>query len=406
MIKVLIADDEKIIREGLVESIDWDGLGLTLVGTARNGEDALKIAEVELPDICLVDIMMPVVNGLEFIERITKIKRDIVCIIITGYDEFSYAQRAIKLNTFDYLLKPVDENELTSILRNAIEKIASNRGTETKLSMVETQIRETFPNARKEHIRKCLYGRCEIGDTTRFENVYGVSFEKQIGVAVVALSDCMFVGNEACRPTETDLLTHICRFSEEIFTEYCNVLFCAIENIGVVTVAEAPNDILFDQAAKVLEKKILEDLSYRACVYRAISNEGIDTIEKSLIRIETDLKQNKNYTPIVRKIKEYIDENYRDSTLSLKKIVSEFNISAGHISRLFKQEIGISYCEYIEQKRIGLAVTLLIENNCKVYEIAEKVGYSSQHYFCTAFKRALGCAPSDYKRRFSNEKVV
>lgn len=141
MIKVLIADDEKIIREGLVESIDWDGLGLTLVGTARNGEDALEIAEVELPDICLVDIMMPVVNGLEFIDRITKIKRDIVCIIITGYDEFSYAQRAIKLNTFDYLLKPVDENELTSILRNAIEKIASNRGTETKLSMVNYRCR-------------------------------------------------------------------------------------------------------------------------------------------------------------------------------------------------------------------------------------------------------------------------
>ena len=114
-------------------------------------------------------------------------------------------------------------------------------------------------------------------------------------------------------------------------------------------------------------------------------------------------KQNNKYTPILREIKEYVDLNFRDSTLTLKKLVAKFNITAGYISRLFKNELGVSFSDYIEQKRLDLALTMLKENHYKVYEIAEKVGYSSQHYFCTVFKKVMGCTPSDYMRRFSNE---
>ena len=117
MRKVLIADDEPMIRDGLAEMLTGFESGLSIVGKAKNGVEALNMAEIFGPDIILADICMPKLSGLDFVRQLReteKSKSDII--IISGYHEFEYARQAISLGVREYLLKPIKEEELKSIL--------------------------------------------------------------------------------------------------------------------------------------------------------------------------------------------------------------------------------------------------------------------------------------------------
>jgi len=109
--KILIADDEPKIRAGLRNQIEKMGLNAVICAEAEDGELALELTEREQPDILLVDINMPFVNGLDFIRAVSRTRRYIRIIVITGYDKFEYAQIAVDLKVQAYLLKPIDLDE-------------------------------------------------------------------------------------------------------------------------------------------------------------------------------------------------------------------------------------------------------------------------------------------------------
>lgn len=111
MYRVLIVEDEDIIRKGLAYTMDWMGMGCTIVGEAANGQEGLEKIEELKPDIVVADIMMPVIDGIEMI-RIARQKFSFKSIILTSYADFDYAKKAIDLDVSAYLLKPVDEDEL------------------------------------------------------------------------------------------------------------------------------------------------------------------------------------------------------------------------------------------------------------------------------------------------------
>ena len=127
MIKLLIADDEKIIRETISTAIDWSALGIELIGTAANGIEAYNIILDEYPDIVLTDIKMPGLSGLELIERIKKINHDAEFIILSGYDDFKYAQEAIKYGVRSYLLKPCNENQIIKCIQEIKDNLVSKK---------------------------------------------------------------------------------------------------------------------------------------------------------------------------------------------------------------------------------------------------------------------------------------
>ena len=117
MKKVLIADDEPMIRDGLSDMLTDFDMGLNIVGKAKNGIEALNMAKTLGPDIVLADICMPKLSGLDFVSQLREVeetKTDII--IISGFNEFEYARQAISLGVREYLLKPVKEDELKSIL--------------------------------------------------------------------------------------------------------------------------------------------------------------------------------------------------------------------------------------------------------------------------------------------------
>jgi two-component system response regulator YesN len=117
--KMIVADDEQIIRESICEMIDWKSLDIEIAGCCKNGVEVLDSVIDEYPDIVMTDIVMPGLSGLELIRRMQMLDRNIQFIILSGYKEFDYAQEAMKLNIMHYLLKPINEAEIVA----AIEEV-------------------------------------------------------------------------------------------------------------------------------------------------------------------------------------------------------------------------------------------------------------------------------------------
>ena len=110
MYKVLIVDDEPLIREGLSTLINWQEFGFEVVHAAKDGQEALQSYEKYHPDLLIVDIRMPGMDGLHLIETIRQRKWDPKLLILSGYADFEYAKQAIRSNVEGYILKPVDED--------------------------------------------------------------------------------------------------------------------------------------------------------------------------------------------------------------------------------------------------------------------------------------------------------
>ena len=122
MIKILIVEDEEIIRKGLVYSIEWMEHGCSIAGEASNGAAGLELIKKLSPDVVITDIKMPIMDGLEMLSRARGLC-GFTGIILTSYGEFEYAQRAIKLGVSDYILKPIDEDKLLGAVLKAKETI-------------------------------------------------------------------------------------------------------------------------------------------------------------------------------------------------------------------------------------------------------------------------------------------
>ena len=126
MIKVLIIDDEPMQRQGIVRLTPWEDFGAEVIGAAGSGMEGILLAREHRPDVLIVDIKMPGLSGLDVIARLRE-ELDAEYIILSGYSEFEYAQQAIALGVCAYLLKPLDDDELSSAMRLAADHIEERR---------------------------------------------------------------------------------------------------------------------------------------------------------------------------------------------------------------------------------------------------------------------------------------
>lgn len=124
MLKLLIVDDEPFIRETISSLIDWNSLGIELIGSASDGIEAYNIILDEYPDIVMTDIKMPGLSGLELIEKIHNTNEDTAFIILSGYDDFEYAKEAMKYGVRHYLLKPCRESQIISCIQETMTELA------------------------------------------------------------------------------------------------------------------------------------------------------------------------------------------------------------------------------------------------------------------------------------------
>ncbi|WP_438349075.1 response regulator [Paenibacillus sp. FA6] len=136
--KVILVDDEPLILRSLKAAIPWDDLNLEVVGEARNGEGALRLIEETSPNMIISDIRMPGIDGISLMKEVLANNPKLIFIIISGYGEFEYAREALRQGAFDYLLKPIDHDELTEMLVRASERLDSQIENDQLIDSVQT----------------------------------------------------------------------------------------------------------------------------------------------------------------------------------------------------------------------------------------------------------------------------
>ncbi len=190
MYKILVVDDEIIVREGIRDIIPWDENGFELIGAVENGAEAIKIIDAQTPDIVLTDICMPFLDGLELANYISEKYQGIKVIIFTGYDNFEYAQQAVKLRAFDFLLKPITAKQLILILKKLKKELDEESRKKKELKKIKSKLNESFPVLKERFLNKLIAGYFDQNNIKQRFKYFNINLTgKYLIILVVDIKD-------------------------------------------------------------------------------------------------------------------------------------------------------------------------------------------------------------------------
>jgi two-component system response regulator YesN len=391
--KVIIADDEFIIREGIRSSVDWDRLNLQVVAEAEDGEEDLELALREQVNILIVDLSMPIMDGLTLISELREQLPSCKIIIITGHDEFAYAKRAIKLKVDDYILKPVNPGQLMEVLTAITRRLELDATNEKILDIASKQIDKNVSLLRE---RFCL------------EWIEGDVSEDEIAGQLAFLQ----------MPEQTPEMVGVIRWPEQskgkvfLSEKDRQLLLFAIENV-IEELIEAENYVHFrDQTGMIVvlvwgcKDSVIGTRIAEACQkYLNLSvlvsfqlNDENNDLPELYTAAKTMVNREARMSDFVRRARDIIEERYNDPELTLEGVADELGVSSVYLSRIFKQESGQSFIGMLTHVRIKMAIRMLAGTKLTMHEIAEKTGYDTQHYFSTSFKKVVGVPPNHYRK--------
>lgn len=388
--KVLVADDESIILNGIKNCIDWGSLGMEVVATASDGEQALEAIERLNPDLCLLDVHMPFVDGLTVAKLYLKRRPDGIVLFITGYDEFSYAQAAVNTGAIGYILKPVDEEELLCAVKKASELMESRRRVDLLIYNNLDTLREIF-------FHDWLSGITSSKDAKDNLTFYGICLKGEVAVLFVRFykdREDEFLSGKALQK-DMDLIKQEILMLVDRFCPY--FLMRPADKTIVVVHSILGDDGWIDFPLRLGDK--LDDNGIHAeILHRQV--ESMEDVPAAYREMDEKTNLLERLSPIVRLLKQYIDQNYKNPVMSLKSFAKAHKTTSSYISRQFKQEMGQSFVDYLTFVRISMSIPFLKKPHIKIFEIAEFVGYNSQHYYCEVFKQKMGITPSEYRQKF------
>ncbi len=400
--KVLIVEDEVLVREGLKSVIGWDKLGMEVVGDAANGRQALEIYERERPDIVLTDIRMPVMDGLELIARIREEDKKTGIVILTCYEEFGYLQEALRMGVSDYILKlKMKPAEIEAAMAKVKKKL-----DEDEENGAGPDGAEEFRLQKEEELKRYIfYHQVSIGFfRSRMERLSLAVKEKDMVLLRVVIQRY-----EKARLKIMDDRGMLIRFvilntTEEIMEKYG----------GGETIQEGPDCFLLfmnvvndpkdeDSWMEKMQKEISHVLSNFMGV-RTVW--GVSSVFQSFTELpdkyqECCQKMQDERVDLSVEIYEavrYIEGNLTQR-LTLNQVASSINLSPNYLSSLFKKELGVGFVDYITEKRVERAKELLENTGLKTYEVAQQAGFVDESYFSKTFKRLTGKRPSAFRKR-------
>ena len=211
-LKVILIDDEMLIRKLIRMKMNTDKLNMEIIGEYSNGADAFADIQNVRPDIVISDICMPEEDGLSFSEKCVQILPEVKIVLVTGYDDFEYARRSIKVGIFDYLLKPVQAEELNAALERAAEEIRKLREQKEKHNQFRDEIEKHKTAFRDIYINKILAGDDTGEDVEAKLLEYGVSIDKticdKVRIAVLVVQEGFY---------EVDLIAQVLDEAEAFF---------------------------------------------------------------------------------------------------------------------------------------------------------------------------------------------
>ena len=392
MWKVLIADDEPKIRRGLHAQLLRMGLPVEICGEAEDGETALVAAESLRPDILLVDINMPFLSGLEFIEKLRRTRSDVKIIVVTGYEDFTYLKKSLELSVHAYLLKPVDERELREALASAIEQLESERARNRHFEWAIAQLGRRRDFLREEFLRDAVTGQLTPDEIRDFRAYFDFPEPKRLYLMLIVARRAA----EAEKPWQHLMLQYALTDALLPVTAHCRYT-CLFSD-------DRSNMLILYDADEEMDEALVEAVKKAAGgefgMIVQIETEPVPSLtmlERAYDVALERLSRTVKLSPVVEAARAYIAKNYSNADLSLSDAASALCINSSYLSRLMKQELGMSFAKYLTTVRISEAVSLMRAPGARVRLVSEQVGYSAANYFSTAFKKVMGISPAEYR---------
>ena len=235
--RVMLVDDEEEVREGVREKVEWNRCGFELVAEASNGQEAWETAKTVAPDVVITDIRMPFMSGLELCHNLRTMFPDICLVILTGYDDFDYAKRAIQENVTEYILKPVNFGEFTALMGRIREKLDQHLAKQYDLKRLREQYEMSLPAMREQLLARLLDS--SVQEEWAREMRLTITGEKWT-IALIRYNG----GEVASR--ERELLPHMVRQrAEKELPRYCPVIcFLYQDYVAVLATIEQQQDML------------------------------------------------------------------------------------------------------------------------------------------------------------------
>ncbi|MZQ85451.1 response regulator [Paenibacillus sp. 5J-6] len=530
MKKVMLVDDEILIRETIRDCIQWEQEGFIYCGDAPDGEMALNLIEQLRPDIVITDIMMPFMNGLELSAIVRERNPDVKIIILTGHEDFGYARAALRMGVHDYCLKPFRASDLIQLLRGASELIDKEREIKASIDKLKQSELEKIEVSRDKLLNDLCSGFVTTVEAIQLGATLSLDLQARFYAVVISdartFEDMTIVNTGAASQIEDNLLeqfqqaldrneliqfkrsrTEICwlikgetleqiQHELEIFKELLHINNEQIPTASIsiamgigsvqerlmnihLSFLEAVEDMhwrrlssqnritLWESISGSMEQYvfldrawfvnflkmgspsqlssfieeyasalaainwttspigyyILNDLTLE--VFRSAKDmyRQWDTPEDTLQQLQQILKSvrsieeaiqyltsltnqfwswrsqtNDRYGEMLRSVKEYIHANYNNDAFSLQDAAEHVMVSSSHLSKVFSQETGRTFIEYLTHYRILKAMELFKTTSYKSFEIAFLVGYNDSHYFTTLFKRITGMTTKEFKK--------
>ena len=157
--KVILVDDEEDVARAILKKLDWEAMGFDTPRYAHNGLEALELSEESRPDIVMTDIQMPYMDGMELSRNLRKLYPNIRIIIFSGYDEFEYAKEAIRLEAEEYILKPIDADELKGVFSRVHEALDRDIDEKLNVAKLENYYMDSLPLLQEDFFASLVEGR-------------------------------------------------------------------------------------------------------------------------------------------------------------------------------------------------------------------------------------------------------
>ena len=267
--RIILVDDEEEVRKSIIQKIQWEAIGFEVVGDAENGRDALEKLEALEPDVVLTDIRMPYMDGLALAEKVHQKYPSMKVVIFSGYDDFEYAQRAIKLEVTEYILKPVNAEELTILLKKIRRSLDEEIEQRRDVSRLRESYRSSLPIIREHFLNDLVHGGLEEDTISKKLVEYDIPIAAA-GLWVVAVihveKEEIGAGNTSLHREKELIPISVRQLVEEKLSGYCRFAACSVSSELAVIAAldgeESKNgfiDLLGDicrESRRVLEVPI------------------------------------------------------------------------------------------------------------------------------------------------------
>ncbi|MCE5342144.1 MAG: response regulator [Eubacteriales bacterium] len=461
MYRVIVADDEPWVAYRLLHLADWEHYGFQVIDTATNGIEAMEKCLAAKPDVLFSDIRMPGMDGLEMMEALRDQSIDIEIVLVSGYAEFAYAQRALRMGAFDYLIKQVSRDQLHNLLIRLAKKLGEkNQGLDTFFTLLdedsELSIREWLLMEHQDvdhrRFRFCTFAINE-GDYPDLVYEHSAPGYRQIIIRTgrhKASALLCYNHNDTCADEWLEPDT-CCGYSEELDADASFVLLYRQSDIAFLTASflQTEKPILYvkeydapyivnllgdlEHALRLKDdRRCLETLHAlrNACGKLMISQiaEVYNGALKVFSRDEkqvSDLLQPYDYRWLASEytsltdmfdyfqssiaqvnqqcdclpssILRVIDESYRQD-LRVSDLAKQFHYTPSYFSTLFRKLTGQPFTKYIADMRINYAKKLLRESGLSIQDVADQSGYGDYFQFNKTFKRITGLTPGQYRK--------